>query len=1000
MIPLQLTLRNFLSYRDTAELDLSGIHLACISGLNGVGKSTILEGMTWALFGKSRVRSDDDVVNRSAAAKGEAAEVSFTFELEGAVYRIMRRKAPGKTSELEFNARAPGEDGDHWQVKTEARIRETQAEIEKLLRMNYEVFTNASFLLQGKADEFTTKTADKRKEILADILGVNLWDEYKERAAERRKEADGEAADFDRRIAEVEAELVQEEELIQAREKAELQVKTVTAERDRQDALVAAARRNKALADSQRESLGRTAAELAKLETELERNESLAARQRAELAGHRATLDRREAIAAAFEAWQKAGSELAALQVRAEEHAAISREMHPLELAIARAESRLQQQVRELESQQEKAGQAAAELANLQAGLIDHESRRNDVRSQLDKLAEQQSEWQTARDRLQAVEFEREQARLELNRLQSRAKEIATLEEERKQVETSLHTDSTSLDNARHALQELADKRESLEAKSREKAALDGEKKHLRAEMDDLKARMTTLETGGGDNCPLCGQTLTADHRRHAIKQINDEGTERAARFHEITALLKTLEKETEDLNRDLPGQRDWEKKRDSHQAAVFRFEERLKTIDSMIATWRESREEARAAELEKKLADSDESAELIARMAQFEAAAEQARQLDEMLRQVEASITRDRTRCEDLSLIHDKWESHERAMLESTRRQLAEGKYADEERAALAKVNSRLAAVAYDAEAHEAARSRLGQLANAPEEHQQYQQAEAAVKPLAESLAELERRHEIDEKRAADLQLQRQQDEARLQALVSGIGDLNAAEDELQRLRETAVAAISAAGVARQKVDVLDVRREDRKKMAAQKTTLMHQISLLRQLEDACGRKGVQALLIDAALPEIEDYANNLLDRLSGGDMRIQFETQRASKSKVDNPIETLDIIIGDSFGVRPYENYSGGEKFRVNFAIRLALSQVLARRAGARLQTLVIDEGFGSQDPEGRQRLVEAINAVQDEFACILVITHIDELRDKFPARIDVEKTANGSRFSVVTI
>ena len=158
--------------------------------------------------------------------------------------------------------------------------------------------------------------------------------------------------------------------------------------------------------------------------------------------------------------------------------------------------------------------------------------------------------------------------------------------------------------------------------------------------------------------------------------------------------------------------------------------------------------------------------------------------------------------------------------------------------------------------------------------------------------------------------------------------------------------------------------------------------------------------MLIEAALPEIEEHSNELLDRLTGGEMRVTFDTQRVSKSKQENLIETLDISISDSTGERPYENYSGGEKFRINFAIRLALSQILAHRAGARLQTLVIDEGFGSQDPEGRQRLVEAINAVQDKFACILVITHIDELRDKFPARIDVEKIATGSRVSVVTI
>jgi exonuclease SbcC len=199
--------------------------------------------------------------------------------------------------------------------------------------------------------------------------------------------------------------------------------------------------------------------------------------------------------------------------------------------------------------------------------------------------------------------------------------------------------------------------------------------------------------------------------------------------------------------------------------------------------------------------------------------------------------------------------------------------------------------------------------------------------------------------------------------------------------------------------VEVLQVRHEDKTRLHTERGQIAHRISLLRQLEEACGRKGVQAMLIERALPEIEDYANDLLSTLTNGEMRIRFDTQR-SKKKDDAQIETLDIVISDSAGSRPYENYSGGEQFRVNFAIRLALSQVLARRAGARLRTLVIDEGFGSQDPEGRQRLVEAINAVQSKFACILVITHVDELRDKFPARIDVERTPAGSRLSVVTI
>jgi exonuclease SbcC len=131
---------------------------------------------------------------------------------------------------------------------------------------------------------------------------------------------------------------------------------------------------------------------------------------------------------------------------------------------------------------------------------------------------------------------------------------------------------------------------------------------------------------------------------------------------------------------------------------------------------------------------------------------------------------------------------------------------------------------------------------------------------------------------------------------------------------------------------------------------------------------------------------------------MSIRFATQIEYKDKRrDDLRETLEIQISDTAGIRNYEMYSGGEAFRVNFAIRLALSKILAQRKGARLQTLVIDEGFGSQDTQGRQRLIEAINLVKHDFAKILVITHLDELKDAFPTRIEVEKTDRGSTIQV---
>ena len=75
------------------------------------------------------------------------------------------------------------------------------------------------------------------------------------------------------------------------------------------------------------------------------------------------------------------------------------------------------------------------------------------------------------------------------------------------------------------------------------------------------------------------------------------------------------------------------------------------------------------------------------------------------------------------------------------------------------------------------------------------------------------------------------------------------------------------------------------------------------------------------------------------------------------------------------------------------MALSKLLAGRAGASLQTLVIDEGFGTQDAQGRERLIEAITSIQDDFEMILAITHIQELKDAFPVHIEVTKTPEGS-------
>ncbi|MEZ0538001.1 AAA family ATPase [Caldicellulosiruptoraceae bacterium PP1] len=159
---------------------------------------------------------------------------------------------------------------------------------------------------------------------------------------------------------------------------------------------------------------------------------------------------------------------------------------------------------------------------------------------------------------------------------------------------------------------------------------------------------------------------------------------------------------------------------------------------------------------------------------------------------------------------------------------------------------------------------------------------------------------------------------------------------------------------------------------------------------------KGIKAEIIANTLPQIEDEANEILKKLTDGKFSVKFLTQRETSS--GELEETLSIQIEDINGTRNYELFSGGELFRINFALRIALSKVLLKRSGASIRMLILDEGFGSQDEEGRQNIIECLNAIKEQFDCILVITHIEEFKDAFEQKIIVKKDMEGSKIIVV--
>ena len=848
MVPVKLKLQNFMAYRDAA-LDFQGIHLAVLTGENGAGKSSLLDAITWALWGKARAKRDDELIHLGQTDM----EVEYTFGLGDNVYRLIRKRDASKRgrSDLSFQV----EDSGGWRTLTETNLRATQAKINQLLRLDYDTFINSAFLLQGRADEFTTKPPGKRKEILGDILGLQIYEVYEERAKKRANRQEKEAAQIEARIEQIEQELVRETEyqteLAGAQQQAaELNRQLQLAEKE----MELLREQHRAVNEKQRQ-LDDLRDRLREAEADIAEMAEVVAEINQKINEYRAILERRTEIEAGQEKLRAARETVKDWEQRLHESAKLSDRKHELDMALNTARAEVEADLRE--------AVARVDLLSPKVATIDSQ------RSEL-------TEVQTRLEALQATEKEREAVRTTLVDLDT---ETARLEEQNKQ---------------------------------------------LKYEMNEIKANLTQLEQADS-KCPVCQRPLDGAHQAEVLAQFQHEGKTKGdiyrtnqTRFREIVSQRKVLEQRIADAEKQL---------------------RQLTTVQGRVV------------------------------------------QLTQTLAEAEAAVT-------DLQKAQ--------AEQETLQQQLDTDAFASDVLTNLAEVEAELSALGYDRNAHQQARAEVEALL-------QFEQEGRILGDAEQRILEEEKRLERETARHIRLLEQTKTDRAKIAELETetvNLSDLSArlnqASDEVNRLQREDRFARDAIAYAKQKLKYVADQAKKRGELEGKLEQVRETLGIYRELQLAFGKKGVQALLIESAIPEIEDEANRLLSRMTDSRMHVRFETQREAKSG-SSTIETLDIRISDELGSRDYELYSGGEAFRVNFAIRVAMSKVLARRAGARLQTLVIDEGFGTQDGQGRERLVEAINAIQDDFEKIVVITHIDELKEAFPARIDVWKTAEGSQVAI---
>jgi len=329
--------------------------------------------------------------------------------------------------------------------------------------------------------------------------------------------------------------------------------------------------------------------------------------------------------------------------------------------------------------------------------------------------------------------------------------------------------------------------------------------------------------------------------------------------------------------------------------------------------------------------------------------------------------------------------------------KQIKKKDYALEEQKKLKVLIEQIKNIGYDEGRHRQLNRKIEELRNVPLERAKLEEVEKKIDSLRDALSELKENYQQKELNLKDLEKKKEKIKIELKELPLLKERLEQEEQVLKSDYILKEKILEERGGYQSKFEQCLKLEKEKKEIKGELEKSRKEQDIYEKLIVAFGKNGIQALIIENALPEIEEEANNLLAKLTNNGTQITIESLRDLKSgKIK---ETLDIKISDELGIRDYELYSGGEAFRIDFSLRIALSKLLTRRAGTKLRTLVMDEGFGTQDEEGLDNIVQAIQSISDDFDKILVITHLESLKDAFPVRIEVTKLPEvGSRYEII--
>ncbi len=999
MRPLSLELQAFGPFARTQTIDFTALgpsELFLIHGPTGAGKTTLFDAMMFALYGRVPGTRREDRLRADRAEPGVAPQVVFRFSLGGTIYKVERRaawnrpKKRGDGTTLEPGSATLWREGESQPLAVKATA--VSERVEELLGMGPDQFERVVLLPQGDFKKLLVADAREREELLQKLFGTERYEEVERWLKDEKGALQQNAKELRQRQDEVlEGETV--EALAARREAMTRELATtreVAIERDagRAAAEVALAEGKKLDArfgdlDAARGEVRRAQDAAPALATDRQR---LARTDRAERVREKLTLAR---TAESDRAARGAEEE------RAREAAALARvELESAGTVLARAEAEAAR-IPELTRRRDVLQRALPDLERLavaEQGLV----------------SARQAEAST-KEALRVAHEARDASAARVATLATRARELRPLASEEgaraeaaTRLETSLKAalERDGLDSAAKRLES-----ETSEIERQATAARDAAQ-NARATADSLTAARDAgmavslaASLAPGKPCPVCGSlehpAPARSVQRVPDKKEVDDARATAKQLEECSGAMKTKLATTSTQLGDLRA-----------RVANARAAEERPTpqLSSDLAAAREALEAARAASAEllgieaeietarnqfEAAGEASRSAEETAATAATDLAAAQARR-DEIHRQVEAAGAGPDARGEL------ERHSEEIGRLES----------------ALAKARSARS----NAESNSA-----GATARLVACQSERTAAEERFRVAEEDAAQACGAAGFDSLAACEAALLSEQDRAQLAASVeertvaalAAAARVAALDEELHAFSRPDLAdltkardvAADAARLARDEVVKLEHKLDDvetREKrvaaLAAELEKVERKLLVVGHVADvAGGRNGLnmslQRFVLAARLEEVAEAASRRLLVMSKGRFRLRHDTTVVHRSQAAG----LGLVVEDAWtGVtdRPVGALSGGESFLASLALALGLSDVvLGRSGGLRLDSLFVDEGFGSLDEDTLDDAIRALEELREKGRLVGVISHVPELRRRIPARIEVKRSLDGS-------